>query len=190
MSVALAERTASTIARAGFVPTVVSNDQDVARWAADMSLQLMEEDEVEVRHSPGYSSQPTGLNRAAHQVSDAALAVGRPWLIIHADLPNLSAADIRRLTDVLRNGWTVLSPSYDGGTSALGSIGPISFRYGPLSFHRHLGAVAGTPHRVVWSPGLAFDLDAPSDLETAARAPGTSWLREIVATTPHRHGGS
>jgi 2-phospho-L-lactate guanylyltransferase len=172
---ALAERTAQAIADAGFEPTIVTADDGVIQWARRKRFPLI----AEVA-----TKRPAGLDNAARVIAGEALAAGRPWLIVHADLPLISDHDVLQLTAELGAGHIVLSPSYDGGTSALGALEPMPFRYGPLSFHRHLAAAAHRPHRVVWTPGLAFDLDAPADLDAIGRAGRSGWLTDLLPTPP------
>ncbi|MDE0710208.1 MAG: NTP transferase domain-containing protein [Acidimicrobiia bacterium] len=159
---ALASRTASTVLRAGMTPHIVTSATEVREWA------LTEGHRV-VADPPG-----GGLDGAAGEA--VRLAAGRPWLILHADLPCLSPAEVLLALDVARSGERVLAPSYDGGTSALGGQGPHSFRYGAASFHRHLPA--GRPPRVIVSLGFLLDIDRPQDLVVAVRHPQGAWLAE------------
>jgi 2-phospho-L-lactate guanylyltransferase len=92
------------------------------------------------------------------------------WAVVHADLPLLTPQDL----DAIRHaagagGRIVLSPSHNGGTSAIaGSTPTFPFRYGPGSFRRHLATVGGDV-RVVVRRGLAVDVDQPGDLAAARR---------------------
>jgi len=110
-----------------------------------------------------------GLNPALAQSSQVAADRGATALLsISSDLPFLEADDIGALlgagadvviaTDVARN-----------GTNALLVRRPfaIPFRYGEgsLAAHRAAAAEAGLTVEVVERPGLARDIDTPSDLQ-------------------------
>lgn len=157
---ALASHTAGTVLRAGATPHIVTSAADVREWAKACGYPVV--------------SEPTGggldgaAAEAVHQAS------GRPWLILHADLPCLRPGEVATALEVLLSGRPVLAPSYDGGTSALGGLGQFPFRYGVASFHRHLNL--GPPPKVIASLGFLLDIDRPRDLVVAARHPRGAWL--------------
>ena len=115
-----------------------------------------------------------GLDAAAHEI--VRYAEVRPWLILHSDLPCLTSTEVGAALDLLGSGRRVLAPSYDGGTSALGGLGPFRFSYGVASFHRHLHS--GSPPAVLSSLGFQLDIDTPADLAVARRHPRGAWLGE------------
>jgi len=158
---------AHTIATAQAAPcevVIVTGDKGVAEWAGALGANAIDEG------PPG-----TGLNGAAAALRDAALATSRRWLVLHADLPSITPADVVALVGVLLGG-TVISPSYDGGTTALGSSLHTDFEYGPSSFHRHFRSLPAAT--IVARPGLAFDLDTVADLDKAAEA--NAWIRAAL----------
>ncbi|NND02857.1 MAG: 2-phospho-L-lactate guanylyltransferase [Acidimicrobiia bacterium] len=161
---AVAAHTIAITAEAVCEVVVVTGDPGVAAWGARLGVDSIEEG------IPG-----TGLNGAAASLRDSALQSGRPWLVLHADLPSLSSADVAALLAALARG-PVASPSYDGGTTALGASERAGFSYGPGSFHRHLRQLPTAT--VVIRPGLAFDLDTVADLEAAAKA--NAWVRAAL----------
>ena len=162
LALALASHTAGTILRAGVPPHIVTSAEEVREWALAEGHRVVDD-------PPG-----GGLDGAAGKA--VRLAGGRPWLVLHADLPCLSPDEVVLALDVARSGERVLAPSYDGGTSALGGRGRHRFRYGAASFHRHLPA--GPPPRVITSLGFLLDIDRPQDLVAAARHPRGAWLAE------------
>ena len=163
---ALASHTAGTVLRAGTKPHIVTSAAEVREWARAAGY-------------PAVSEPPGGgLDGAAGEA--VRQASGRPWLILHADLPCLRADEVATALDWLRAGRRVLAPSYDGGTSALGGRGRFPFRYGVASFHRHL--TPGPPPRVIASLGFLLDIDRPGDLAVAARHPRGAWLARAQAT--------
>jgi 2-phospho-L-lactate/phosphoenolpyruvate guanylyltransferase len=155
----VAARTIGAAAATGVDVAVVTADEGVASWARDLGVGIITD--------PG-----KGLDEAATTVVSA--AEGRPWMILHADLPLVSTDDILVLLDGLQRSDTVISPSYNGGTSALGSKGAFPFRYGPASFRAHLALAAGGT--VIVRLGLALDLDTPADFIAAQRHPCGEWL--------------
>lgn len=164
LALALAARTVATAESAGLEVLVVAADDEVATWAHDRRLpHIMEADD--------------GLDGAARGAVAAAVAMGRPWIIGHADLPLLTVDEVTEAAKVAAAG-AFLAPSYDGGTSAVG--GPADgfrFSYGPGSFRRHLAASRGV---VLWRLGFALDLDEPTDLEVALRHKRGTWLSNVL----------
>ncbi len=168
---AVAAHTAQAVAAAGAEPVLVTGDAGVARWARRQGLGAVRE------------SGP-GLDAAA--ASAVAAAAGRPWLVLHADLPLVTADDVRAVLDRLDAGAVVLAPSRDGGTTALAAPEPrFPFAYGPASFHRHLRAAAGRA-AVVVRLGLALDLDHPADLVAARAHPAGAWLGAVLGLASRR----
>jgi 2-phospho-L-lactate guanylyltransferase len=112
-----------------------------------------------------------GLNQGLDQARAAALADGIQLLgILHGDLPNLVADDVRALLEAADNERAVaIAPDRAGtGTNGLGLRPPdiIGFRFGAgsLAAHREEALAAGVEPALVQRDGLAFDLDTPQDL--------------------------
>ena len=112
-----------------------------------------------------------GLNAGLEQARAEALIDGIGTLaVLHGDLPNLAADDIRALFEAVPPGGGVaIAPDRAGtGTNGLAQApaDAIRFAFGADSFaaHRAAAAEAGLPFGVVDRPGLAFDLDTPADL--------------------------
>jgi 2-phospho-L-lactate guanylyltransferase len=164
LSRAVAAHAAAACDEAGLEVAVVTADPGAAAWARDLGLEVI--------------SEPAGggLDGAARAGAETALAAGRPWCIVHADLPLLSAADVRHVQEAAAPGTAVLAPSRDGGTNILAGHTPFAFRYGPGSFSRHLAAAAGLRRVVLVRPGTALDLDTPEDLAGVAALPAGRWL--------------
>ena len=154
---------------------VVAGDDRGARWAADHGFDVLRE-----------PASCTGLNEAI-RLADAHIG-SAGTVVLPADLPLVAASDLDRLLAVDVDGvvggpCVVVAPTADGGTGALlrrpgAVIGPC---FGPNSASRHLSAAAtaGVASVSVWIPGLALDLDRPSDL---ARAGGWSAVTGDVAS--------
>ena len=165
---AVAHNTARQAARTGARVAIVTADEGVARWARRIGTEV-------VRETSG-----AGLDGAARDVVSAAVERGTPWMVLHADLPLVTAADLEEAIGRWEPGRLILAPSYDGGTSLIMGSEPVEFAFGPGSFHRHLQAAGGAA-AVVVRTGLALDLDTPRDL-AAAKALGMAeeWDRVPV----------
>jgi 2-phospho-L-lactate guanylyltransferase len=112
-----------------------------------------------------------GLNTGLEQARRAALEEGIELLgVLHGDLPNLLADDVAALlaAAVAPRGLAIAPDRRGTGTNglALRPADVIPFAFGVASFaaHRAAAEAAGVPIAVVERPGLAFDLDTPSDL--------------------------
>lgn len=145
----LASRVVATAAATGSEVAVVTADPEVAAWADGVATTTVPEPDA------GSLDAAAGAGVAA--------AEGRPWVVVHADLPHLATGDIAAMFAVIDRGFA-LAPSYDGGTNAIGGSTPsFPFRFGTGSFRRHLAAVGGRA-TVVTRPGLAADIDRPKDV--------------------------
>ena len=114
-----------------------------------------------------------GLNEGLDQARSQALLDGIDTLIVlHGDLPNLTATDIETLIGALPadgGPGVAIAPDRAGtGTNALALRPPgvIAFRFGIGSFAAHAAEVerASVSCVAVNRAGLAFDLDTPDDL--------------------------
>lgn len=162
----LTERVVTAATEAGAIPIVVTGDDDVGYWAVEQGF-------------PVVADSGTGLDGAARAGAGWANAAGSPWLIVHSDLPLLTAKDVRVLVGSINEGRWPIAPSSDGGTSAIGGNGEFAFSYGPASFHRHLAKI--THPQVLVRTGLSLDLDRPPDLQAARNHSLGSWIDEIVS---------
>jgi len=164
----VAARTAAAAADTGVSVAVVTGDDGVATWARSLGFETIDE---------SYSRKP-GLDGAASAVVIEAERRQMPWAIIHADLPLATSDSLRSIFDLAETS-TVLVPSYNGGSNLVAGRDPrFRFRYGPLSFHRHLAA---NPRAIVRiQPQLALDLDTEADLDRALQSPAGRWLESFV----------
>lgn len=169
----LAERVAAETVAAGLMPLVVTADPHVAEWATRAGF-------------PSVGDPGEGLDAAAHTGVAWATASGSNWIVLHADLPLVDKSDIAAVAEPLANG-SVIAPSSDGGTSALGSKGPADFAFGESSFHRHLKMLPGS--QVVARTGLLLDIDSPADLDAATTHPRGRWIRDLITGTGYGEPG-
>jgi 2-phospho-L-lactate guanylyltransferase len=128
-----------------------------------------------------------GLNAAIQQGMEWVQASGADLLlVIPADLPLLSTADIHALiAAVPTSQGIVLAPSKGGGTGALALRPPTAIQpaFGPDSAKHHLARskAAGLEVRTIERPGLSLDLDDPADLMLLERAGIAISAKEIRA---------
>jgi 2-phospho-L-lactate guanylyltransferase len=166
----MAKRTCLLLAEAGARPLVLAADQVVAGWAEELRFEMAIDD-------------GSGLNGAARRA--VAIADGRPWLIVHADLPLLDVKVTSRLIAAVGAGHPVIAPSRDGGTPVVGgSSTSFVFSYGPGSYHRHLRELASAGPHILVDPRLAIDLDEPTDLRVVrARVPWMAATLDSLAAS-------
>jgi 2-phospho-L-lactate guanylyltransferase len=164
LSQEMARRTCALLAEAGARPLVLAADTEVARWARALAHEAV-------------LDESSDLNQAA--AAAVAVASGQPWLLLHADLPLLDSEVLAGLLTAVADGQSVIAPSRDGGTPAIGArLTTFDFAYGPSSYHRHLRRLAPTDPKVLIDPRLAIDLDEPSDLAVVRRR--VPWIATIL----------
>lgn len=162
---ALAEHVGTIVTAAGLSPLIVTADPEVEQWAARAGYASLED--------PG-----AGLDRAAATGVAWVRRATETWIVLHSDLPLIEVEDVLALVDTIRRGESVISPSADGGTSAIGGWDTIPFSFGVSSFHRHLPRLPRP--RVIARPGLLLDVDSPADLDAAMSTARGGWLREVI----------
>lgn len=159
----LARRTVEAAAQGGAVPVVLSADDQVTSWAEERGVDVL-------------LDEGSSLNEAATTACRLLAERRSAWMIIHADLPILSPADVAAAVAVVGSGRPVLAPSSDGGTSLVGWDRVIDFSYGPGSFHRHLATLAQADPAILGGAGWWLDLDTEYDLHAARRHTRGGWL--------------
>jgi 2-phospho-L-lactate guanylyltransferase len=160
---ALATHVAETVEQAGLLATFVTDDPDVAAWAA----------------STGFPSLPDsgqGLNAAAAAGAEWASQSKSRWIVLHSDLPLLHSEDLRALT---QPDGDVIAPSSDGGTSAISARRSIEFAFGPASFHKHLARLDSP--EIITRRGFLLDVDSPADLASALSHQRGRWMEKALA---------
>lgn len=177
LSLEMAARVVGAIEEAGARPMVLAADQVVMEWACERGWE-------------GIRDRAPSLNAAAAGAVAEATRRKVGWMIVHADLPLLTASDLRDSLAAVGSGNWVLAPSSDGGTSLIGGSGDphFEFAYGEGSFHRHLARLRRRSPQVVFRTGLALDLDRPSDLRAALAHPRGRWLADWVTEAARQPG--
>jgi 2-phospho-L-lactate/phosphoenolpyruvate guanylyltransferase len=106
-------------------------------------------------------------------------------LVIPADIPLIHASEIEKILQAAPAEGSVLVPASDGrGTNAAWRrpAGLFPLRFGNDSFKPHLAAARATdkPCVVLSLPGIALDIDNPSDLRQLAEAPGETRAQRLI----------
>lgn len=92
-------------------------------------------------------------------------------LLVMADLPYLSAADVTAMIDAGRKSAVVIAEAKDGGTNALLLRPPTVLQFAfatgrpSAAFHADHARKGGIEPVFVRRPGLARDIDTPDDLK-------------------------
>ncbi len=132
---------------------------------------------------PVLADSGASLNAALEQAHGVLRELGcRELLVLPADLPRITAADIDTLVRAGRKSGFAIAPDASGtGTNALCfvSMQPFRFQFGPDSRSLHVQEARrmGLEPQIVRLPGLAFDLDSPVDLEFLGEQPWPTRLR-------------
>jgi 2-phospho-L-lactate guanylyltransferase len=104
------------------------------------------------------------LAAAMHEVVTEPIAA-----VVSADLPRITADDVRALVAATPECGMAIARALDGGTNAVSMrpAGAVITHFGEpssASVHAAAAADAGLAARIIDLPGLAFDVDTPDDL--------------------------
>lgn len=162
-------------ARAALVDAMLARVLDAARTARNVARVCLigsartVPDDVTVIADPGQ-----GLNAAATAALAAAAGAATRLIVIHGDLPLVTARDIELLAAVPEGEIAIAPDRHGTGTNAISLPLPaakgFSFAFGPDSFARHNAEAGrlGLTVEEIHSPGLSRDVDEPDDLPDAA----------------------
>ena len=106
-------------------------------------------------------------------------------LVIPGDIPLIKVSELDLIIQAAPPEGTVLVPSSDQrGTNAAfrSPCGLFPLRFGNDSFVPHLAAAkaTGKPCTILSLPGIALDIDTPSDLQQLAAVPGESRTQRLA----------
>jgi 2-phospho-L-lactate guanylyltransferase len=106
-------------------------------------------------------------------------------LVIPGDIPLIQASELEKILEAAPSEGAVLVPAADGrGTNAAWRrpAGLFPLRFGNDSFKPHLAAARASqkPSVVLSLPGIALDIDNPSDLRQLAEAPGETRAQRLA----------
>jgi 2-phospho-L-lactate guanylyltransferase len=94
--------------------------------------------------------------------------------VVSADLPRLTADDVRALVAATPERGMAIARALDGGTNAVSMrpAGAVMTHFGEpesAAVHARVTAEAGLEAHIIDVPGLAFDVDTPDDLDELRR---------------------
>lgn len=106
-------------------------------------------------------------------------------LVIPGDIPLIQASELKTILESAPEEGSVLVPAGDArGTNAAfrRPAGLFPLRFGNDSFKPHFAAAkaTGKPCLVLSFPGIAMDVDNPSDLAQLAAAPGETRSQRLI----------
>jgi 2-phospho-L-lactate guanylyltransferase len=175
--VAMLEDLLQAIIRAKMIQDtfIVSADREVLRFAERYGANSVEEDEERGVNS----AVKTGMEKTRGYDG---------CLILPADIPFITARDIRSAISLYNIGALVISPSEDrDGTNLLLLKMSIKFdlHYDDDSFNKHVNqAVSNTiPVAIYYSERIAFDMDRGRDISRAFRIGGRCSTMTFLART-------
>ena len=145
---------------------------------------------IDLAHDFGFSVIPDNANRSETDAIEMATrfceAQGvESTLVIPGDIPLIQSWELERILQSVPDKGSVLVGAADGrGTNAIWRrpAGLFPARFGNDSFEPHQAAAQGTgkPCVVLSLPGIALDVDNPSDLRALAAAPGETRAQRLV----------
>jgi 2-phospho-L-lactate guanylyltransferase len=128
----------------------------------------------------------SGETDAIEMATQVCLARGiDSTLVVPGDIPLIQSWELEEILKSAPEEGSVLVPAADGrGTNAIlrRPAALFSLRFGNDSFKPHLAAAQATqkPCVVLELPGIALDVDRPSDLKQLASAPGETSSQQLV----------
>lgn len=162
----------SPVEREALVRTMLDHVQGVARQVAPTFVLSGDPSVLALADHP-WMERALGLNPALERVARE-FDQSEPLMVLHADLPLLTAADLHAMLALLGEADAVAAPDRTGtGTNALllARPGLISYEFGNDSLPAYCEAAKrnGLQLALCRRPGLAFDLDLPADLRLLAQ---------------------
>ena len=130
--------------------------------------------------------RPPGETAAVALATDLTVSGGSDGvLVIPADVPLITAAEVKAILDAAPESGTVLVPAADGrGTNAIlrRPANLFSARFGNDSFLPHLENARRSGRQVVILelPGVALDVDRPDDLAALLAAGGSTRTQNLL----------
>jgi 2-phospho-L-lactate/phosphoenolpyruvate guanylyltransferase len=158
LSLALLRTVCTTLRAVGDVQEVIimTPDPEVRATAAGWGVRAVPDPRPELNHA--LAEAFLGLVSGVHGI-----------LVVAADLPMVTPADILALLHAGRTGAVALAPAKEGiGTNAMLLPPGVTLRpaygWGSLAVHRDRARELGLGVVEIRRPGLAFDLDSEADL--------------------------
>lgn len=166
--------------------------QTLAQWARrpeagivtddPFALELAKHFAFEVIPDPDSRSETEAIEMATRVCESRGVL---HTLVIPGDIPLIQVSELQTIYDSAPAQGSVLVPAADSrGTNAAwrNPAGLFPLRFGNDSFRPHLAAAQAT-HKscvVLSLPGIALDIDSPTDLRQLAEAPGETRAQQIA----------
>jgi len=166
--------------------------ETLGTWASRPEISIVTSDPFAVELARRFEFQviPDNANRSETDAIEMATRFCESHgvedtLVIPADIPLINASELEKILQAAPVEGSVLVPAADGrGTNAAWRrpAGLFALRFGNDSFKPHLAAARATqkPCLVLSLPGIALDIDNPSDLRQLAQAPGESRSQRLA----------
>jgi len=166
--------------------------QTLSRWDGRPDVAVVTSDDyaLDLSEMLGLEVIPDSVNRSETHAIEMATDVCRERgvgssLVIPGDIPLIKISELEQVFEAAPPIGSVLVPAADGrGTNAAYrtpcDLFPLWF--GNDSFKPHLVAARGTGHActVLSLPGIALDVDNPTDLGAVAAAPGQTHTQALI----------
>jgi len=113
-------------------------------------------------------------------------------LVIPADIPLIQASEIAEIINHAPAHGSVLVPAADGrGTNAAfrrpADLFPLRFGNDSFKPHHAAAEATGKPCIVLNLPGIALDIDNPSDLQQLSGMPGNTLTQQLAGKPPYSY---
>lgn len=164
----------------------------VGTWTGRPEVAVVTSDPfaIQLAHQFHFSVIPDNANRSETDAIEMATRFCQSrnadsTLVIPGDIPLVQSWELEKILLAAPNEGSVLVRAADGrGTNAIfrRPAGLFPARFGNDSFEPHHAAAqaTGKPCVVLSLPGIALDVDTPSDLRALAAAPGESHAQRLV----------
>jgi 2-phospho-L-lactate guanylyltransferase len=166
--------------------------ETLGTWASRPEVSIVTNDPFAVELARRFEFQviPDNANRSETDAIEMATRFCESQgvddtLVIPADIPLINASELEKILQTAPAEGSVLVPAADGrGTNAAWRrpAGLFPLRFGNDSFKPHLAAARATqkPCLVLSLPGIALDIDNPSDLRQLAETPGETRSQRLA----------
>jgi 2-phospho-L-lactate guanylyltransferase len=162
--------------RADLMRELLAGVLTAAREAEVGPVTVVSAEELPLNGVPRFDDRGLAWNDALAEAMS--LVVQEPIAtVVSADLPWVTAAEIRELVLATPDRGMAVARALDGGTNAVSMRPPSVVRtcFGEPSsatVHAGLAEDAGLESRILDLPGLAFDIDTPEDLDRLRKGNG------------------
>lgn len=155
-------------ARAALMQELLAHVLAVVEEAAVGPVTIVSQDPVTANGIPRFDDGGAAWNDALAAAAHA-VVTENAVVVIAADLPHLSAEDVRALVAAAPGRGIAIARARDGGTNGVamrppGALATHFGEAGSAAVHERAAFLAGYDAIVLDLPGLAFDVDTPEDL--------------------------